>query len=276
MKPVAFDYQRAKSVDEVLAALAASEGAAKVIAGGQSLGPMLNLRLARPGLLIDIADVAELKIVEDRTDHIFVGATTTHASIEDGVLPVSASSLLRAVAGRIAYRAVRNRGTIGGSIAHADPAADWMLTLTALNAAAVLRSPRGIRNVAVDALMRAPFMTVLAEDEIIVGLMLEKLSPGAVWSHEKFSRKSGKFADAAAVIVLDRTREYCRVVLGTPDAPPAILAELSELLLSEAGKSVGHAAIEKAVNRAGTASDQFELQLQTTIMNRAMHRLALL
>ncbi len=121
MKPAPFEYQRATSIDDAIKGLVAGQGSAKIIAGGQSLGPMLNLRLARPSVLIDVAGIPELKRVQDLGSRIFIGSGTTHASIEDGILPAGASGLLRAVARRIAYRAVRNRGTIGGSLAHADP-----------------------------------------------------------------------------------------------------------------------------------------------------------
>jgi aerobic carbon-monoxide dehydrogenase medium subunit len=275
VKPAPFEYRRATSIDEAVQQLAAGGGSAKVIAGGQSLGPMLNLRLARPSVLIDIAGVAELKRVQDRGSKIFIGAGTTHAAIEDGILPPTAAGLLQAVARRIAYRAVRNRGTIGGSLAHADPAADWMLALTALDAAVVVRGPGGSRIVAMESLIRAPFTTVLAEDEIIVGVEMNKLSPAAVWSHQKFSRKVGKFADAAAAVILDNARGYCRVVLGTPDAPPVVLRSLAEGLLLEPKRRPPFEVICSAVEATGTAADSFDRQLRTTVLARAIENLVL-
>ena len=134
MKPVAFDYRRATSATEAIALLDQAQGGAKLIAGGQSLGPMLNLRLARPSLLVDISQLNQLKRVEERDSSIIIGAAVTHAAIEDGIAPTAGAGLLRAVARTIAYRAVRNRGTIvAASSAHADPAADWLLALTALD-----------------------------------------------------------------------------------------------------------------------------------------------
>ncbi|KJC48747.1 hypothetical protein UP09_08440 [Bradyrhizobium sp. LTSP885] len=275
MKPAPFEYWRATSIDEAVQGLAASAGTAKIIAGGQSLGPMLNLRLARPSVLIDIAGVTELKRVQDVGGKLFIGAGTTHAAIEDGVLPASAAGLMQAVARRIAYRAVRNRGTIGGSLAHADPAADWILALTALDAAVSVRGPNGKRSVPVQSLMRAPFTTVLAEDELIVGIETDKLSSTAVWSHQKFSRKVGKFADAAAVVVLDDTSGFCRIVLGTPDAPPVVMRSLAEALLSDSKRRLPLDAIYSAVQTAGTAADSFDIQLQTTVLARAIEKLVL-
>ena len=275
MKPVPFEYKRVKSIDEAVKGLVAGQGSAKIIAGGQSLGPMLNLRLARPNVLIDVAGITELKRVQDLGSRIFIGGGTTHASIEDGILPATTIGLLKAVARRIAYRAVRNRGTIGGSLAHADPAADWILALTALDAAVIVRGPAGSRTMPITSLMRAPFTTILTEDEIIVGVEIGTLSPAAVWSHHKFSRKIGKFADAAAVVVLDRARGFCRVVLGTPDAPPVIMSSTADELLSEPKRRLPLDAISSAVEKTGVAADSFDRQLQTTVLARAIEKLVL-
>ena len=133
MKPVAFDYARPASVAEALRMLAGN-AEAKVLAGGQTLGPMLNLRLAQPALLVDITRIPELAAVTEDADAVTIGATVTHAAIEDGRVTDPTGGFLRRVARGIAYRAVRTRGTIGGSLAHADPAADWLSCLTALGA----------------------------------------------------------------------------------------------------------------------------------------------
>ena len=138
MKPVAFDYERPTTLADAAALLGQANGFSKVLAGGQSLGPMLNLRLAQPDLLVDITSIPELTAVTDAGDHLEIGACVTHADIEDGRIPDHFTGLLRHVAGRIAYRAVRNRGTIGGSIAHADPAADWISALALIDAKAVV------------------------------------------------------------------------------------------------------------------------------------------
>jgi aerobic carbon-monoxide dehydrogenase medium subunit len=275
VKPVPFEYRRVTSIDEALQELVAAQGAAKIIAGGQSLGPMLNLRLARPSVLIDIAGITELKRVQDLGSKIFIGGGTTHASIEDGILPATTIGLLQAVARRIAYRAVRNRGTIGGSLAHADPAADWILALTALDAAVIVRGPAGSRTVPITSLLRAPFTTILTENEIIVGVEIATLSSDAVWAHHKFSRKVGKFADAAAVVVLDYRLGFCRVVLGTPDAAPLVMPFLADELLSEPKRRLAFDTISSAVETAGLAADSFDRQLQTAVLARATEKLVL-
>jgi carbon-monoxide dehydrogenase medium subunit len=126
MKPAPFDYARPSSLADAIALLASDELSLKLLAGGQSLGPMLNLRLVQPDLLVDITAVPELRRAEADGDGVLIGACVTHADIEDGRVPDPTEGVLPAVARGIAYRAVRNRGTIGGSLAHADPAADWI------------------------------------------------------------------------------------------------------------------------------------------------------
>ncbi len=160
MKPVAFDYARPASVAEAVRMLAASPDA-KVLAGGQTLGPMLNLRLAQPALLVDITRIPELAAVSEDADAVTIGATVTHAAIEDGRVPDPTGGFLAHVARGIAYRAVRTRGTIGGSLAHADPAADWLSCLTALGAQVVIAGAAGTRRVNLAGFVRGAMETEL-------------------------------------------------------------------------------------------------------------------
>src|SRR3954469_15959430 len=136
MKAAAFDYLKPQDVIGAIKALAGSAGDAKALAGGQSLGPMLNLRLARPKLLVDVGRIESLREIRDEGDAWLVGAGVTHAELEDR--PLAGCEPLAAVARTIAYRAIRTRGTVGGSLAHADPAADWPLALCALGAKFIL------------------------------------------------------------------------------------------------------------------------------------------
>ena len=137
MKPAIFAYCRAASVADALALLTAADGDASLIAGGQSLGPLLNLRMSAAAQVIDIAALPELRQCRDFDDCIFIGAGVTHAQIEDGKIPNATHGFMQRAAGKIAYRAIRCHGTIGGSVAMADPAADWPCILLALDAAAV-------------------------------------------------------------------------------------------------------------------------------------------
>ncbi|MBV9459414.1 MAG: FAD binding domain-containing protein, partial [Bradyrhizobium sp.] len=143
MKAAAFAYQRPSDLMAALALMAEAKETTKIIAGGQSLVPMLNLRLVQPELIVDIAGLAELKQAEQRGDELVIGACVTHGDIEDGRIPDVTRGAMQRVASAIAYRAVRNRGTIGGSLSHADPAADWVSALPALGAKVRLRSVNG-------------------------------------------------------------------------------------------------------------------------------------
>ena len=270
MKPVPFDYVRPATVEDAVAVLKREGPSAKAIAGGQSLGPMLNLRLARPSLLVDIADIPALRQVEDRGRRRFVGAAVTHAEIEDGLLQEATGGLLQTVAGTIAYRAVRNRGTIGGSLAHADPAADWLLALTALDATVLVAGSAGRRTVPIAAFVIAAFTSVLAEDELVVGVELEKPSPGARQVHRKFCRKVGKFADASAAIVIDPSSGFARVVVGRPDGAPLVLPSIGAIMLRAPGVRVSDEAIGAALDQACGPSDDYDRHLQFANLKRAL------
>lgn len=227
MKPASFEYQRAASVAEALSAMRDPALAAKPIAGGQSLGPMLNLRLARPPRLVDISGVEELRRIEDCGAFVRFGAAVTHARIEDEAGAYGGVAPLARVARGIAYRAVRNRGTIGGSLAHADPAADWPLVLAALGATIVVHGERGPRRIDAAAFMLGSYVTQLAEDELVTAVEVPKLGAGARWAYRKFCRKAGEFAQAAATVLLDPERRVARIFIGAPADRPTSLPELA-------------------------------------------------
>src|SRR5262249_5681380 len=145
---------------------------AKVLAGGQTLAPMLNLRLAQPALLVDITRIAELAEVVETGDGLDLGATITHAAIEDGRVRDPTSGFPAGIAAGIGYRAIRTRGTIGGSLAHADPAADWLTCLTALGAELLLAGTGGRRRVALSGFVRGAMATALEANELIVSIRL--------------------------------------------------------------------------------------------------------
>ncbi len=224
MKAAAFDLVVATSLADALAGLAPTD--AKPLAGGQSLGPMLNLRLARPALLVELSRAAELRRTVDAGDAIVYGAATTHAEIEDGAVPDATPGWLSVVAAGIAYRAVRNRGTLGGSLAHADPAADWLVTLTALGASVLIAGPRGQREVQMPHFITAPFTTVLEPSEIITAVRIPKPSGGARWAYWKFTRKLGEFAKASAAVLLEGDRS--RIAVGALEHPPILLENESD------------------------------------------------
>lgn len=230
MKPASFAYLRPADVAEACPALHAAEGAAKLMAGGQSLGPMLNLRLVQPATIIDIAGIPVLRRADQDGARIEIGATVTHAAIEDGRAPTDGIPLLRRVAGGIAYRAVRNRGTIGGSLSHADPAADWVNLLSALDASYRLAGASAYRQVKATDFMAAAFETALQPGEILESVTIPRLSPKARFGHVKIARKAGKFAMAVSVVVVDEPNGICRALIGATAGPPILVDQAQGLL----------------------------------------------
>jgi carbon-monoxide dehydrogenase medium subunit len=219
----------------------------RVIAGGQSLGPMLNLRLADPKNLIDISQLSDLHGVKLEGDWLAIGACVTHAEIEDGKIPDVTLGLMSFVARGIAYRAVRNRGTIGGSLAHADPAADWLTTTIAIDAMVRLSGPSGLREIKVSDFVKGAMHTALGEGEILTHVLVPRFSPDARWGHAKYAKKLGDFAQSIAVAVVDARRDVSRVVLGRRSEPPALMRGVSALLAAN-GCDVAADALQSAID----------------------------
>lgn len=222
MKPVAFDYARPATLGDAVELLA--EGAeAKVLAGGQTLGPMLNLRLVQPELLVDVTRIPEMVRAEEEDGALVLGGCVTHAAIEDGRVADVTNGFLGRVAKDIAYRAVRTRGTLGGSLAHADPAADWLSCLLALDADVLTISPSGRRSLKLDQLVLGAMESALQADEILEGVRVPKLSSQARTGYHKICRKVGEFAEAIGVVVHDPGRGLFRLVCGATAGRPIII-----------------------------------------------------
>ncbi len=270
MKAASFDYVRAGDVSEALAALARAAGGAKLLAGGQSLGPMLNLRLARPSLLVDIARLGALTKIEDKGNSWRIGAAVTHARIEDARGALPGGEMLCEVAAGIAYRSVRNRGTIGGSMAHADPAADWPLALAALGASLNIRGAGGSRAVPVGRFMKGTFTTELGEDEIVETIDVPKLSRAGRYGYYKFCRKTGEFAEAAAAAVFDADSRTARVFLGALSGAPQPLDAVAQ----EAARSgqVAKETVAAALSQVAPALDFVERRMAGAAVMRAIER----
>ena len=236
MKPAPFDYVRPGNLAEASALLLAKDGDAKLVAGGQSLGPMLNLRLVQPGVLIDIAGLPELSEVTEDDAGLRIGACVTAANIEDGRLPLAAAPMLQRIAGGIAYRAVRNRGTIGGSLCHADPAADWVSTLVALSATCEIRDPQGkLRRVSVQKFVTAAFENALGPGEILQAVFIPRMPVGTRFSHHKVSRKFGKFAIASGTVFYNPEQQILKAVIGATHGRPIIIDNATELFGGKPG-----------------------------------------
>ncbi len=202
MKPARFEYVRPARLDEAVRLVGGAPDETAVIAGGQSLLPILALRLTRVGCLVDVSRLDELARCDASARHVTIGAATTHAAIEDGLAPDPGQGVMRRIAARIAYRAVRNQGTIGGSVALADPAADWPAGLIALRATAIIAGPQGGRREPVAGLVRGTYMTSLTPGEIIVGFEVPVLADGARVGISKVVKKTGAFAMSLAIVVL--------------------------------------------------------------------------
>ncbi|MDP6705659.1 MAG: FAD binding domain-containing protein [Alphaproteobacteria bacterium] len=259
MKPAAFEYERAASLEEAVTLLRGVGYDGKVLAGGQSLLPMLNLRLAQPACLIDISGLEALKRIEDLGEAVFIGAGVTHARIEDSAVPGRLGRILAGVAHDIAYRAVRSRGTVGGSLAHADPAADWPSVLLALGAEVAVTGPDGARQLPLSEFQQGAFVTALEIDEVLEGVILPKLSAAAGWGYYKFCRKPGEFAEAIGAVLEDPERGLHRTVMGATHGTPLLLDNFDA---SDAVDQVG---------RAEPGLDAYERRIHAVALTRA-HR----
>jgi carbon-monoxide dehydrogenase medium subunit len=273
VKPVSFDYERPADISTATALLREGDGAAKVLAGGQSLGPMLNLRLVRPELLVDVTAIPELKRVEETADAIVVGACVTHADIEDGRVPDATRGALPGVACNIAYRAVRNRGTLGGSLVHADPAADWVSALAAVGAEAVVAGPSGRRTLPVEDFMLGVFEVALEAGEILETVRIPRLSGSARWGYFKACRKTGEFAHAIGVVLDDPDRGVCRAVIGAVDAKPIVLTDARALFGGRASSELASAfqpSVADGLLQDAGMKDAIDRQIHVVALRRAV------
>lgn len=271
MKPAAFEYVRPNSLADAIELLSQANGEAQVMAGGQSLIVMMNMRVASPDLVIDISRLQELRAVSETPDHVSLGACTTHAAVEDGLVPDPSRGLMPSVASNLAYRAVRTRGTLGGSLALCDPAADWPTVMAALDAELLLRGPRGSRAAAAVDFGTGVYETVRAADEIVDSVRIPKLSATARWGYCKFCRKSGEFASSIAAVVRDPARNYARVVLGAVNGPPIVLERTSALVLAGATGGCEPAIGEDLASHA-QAFDDFQSSLHTAMTVHALRQ----
>jgi carbon-monoxide dehydrogenase medium subunit len=264
MKAATFDYARPLSQDDAIRLVTPTDGMAKFVSGSQSLGPMMNLRLAQPEMLVDLRGIAALRECRIDGDTVTLGACITHAQIEDGKIDDGTQGLMPRVARGIAYRAVRNRGTLGGSLAHADPAADWINTMRALDAEFLVAGPKGARAVASGDWMLGAFTTALEADEILTGVRYRRLSANARWSYYKFNRKPGEFAEAIAIFIDDAQLGICRAVIGAIDGPPYLIANARDLLDADAG-----ALLDEHIGAAGLDAGSYEFQVHRVALERA-------
>jgi len=245
MIPTAFEYQRATSVDDAIAKLKAG---GKILAGGHSLVPLMKLRLSEPGVLIDIARIPGLAGVSEKDGTIEIGAATVHHDVATSQLLRDKSPFVAEAASDIGDQQVRNRGTLGGSLAHADPAADYPAVMLALEADILVKGPKGPRSVKASAFFQGLFTVDLAGDEIITGV---RFAPAKTAAYAKLHQRASHFAIvgvAAALDVKGGTIQSAR--LGLTGAS-TYATRLSKVEAALAGKPLSKATIEAASKDAG-------------------------
>ena len=252
MKAAAFAYARATSVVNALELLAAHGDKAKVLSGGQSLIPAMNLRLLSPDILVDIGGLAELRGIAVRGDLLAIGALTRHVDLLHSPEVALHAPLLRDAVAQVAHPAIRNRGTIGGSLAHADPASELPACVVALDATIVVRGPLGERRIAATAFFNGIYDTALAPDELLVAVEVPVAGHGSAFFFHEYARRHGDYAlvglAARAVIAGDRFTELRLGYFAVSDRPllaaaadklinvsvtPALLAEATTALADE-------------------------------------------
>jgi aerobic carbon-monoxide dehydrogenase medium subunit len=272
MKPAAFDFVRAGSVAEATRFLVEADGAAKVVAGAQSLGPMLNLRLVQPRVLVDITGIPALTRVEEDDEAVTLGACITTGNIEDGRVPNRGLPMLPAVAMRTAFRAVRNRGTIGGSVCHADPAADWVSALCALGAQCLIAGPAGSRRLPIEQFIAGAFETALRPGELLEAIRIPRLSPGGRWGYNKLCRRTGEFAMAIGAVLSDPARARFRVVIGATGGKPVVVDDARAVLKDGSPTrkpfALDEAAVLRLLDQAGIA-DRVTRRQHIVVLQRA-------
>ncbi|VWX57784.1 Molybdopterin dehydrogenase [Burkholderiales bacterium 8X] len=284
MKPPKFAYHAPETVEEAVEHLQHYEGDARPLSGGQSLIPMLNFRLTAPSALIDLSRIADLAYVRAEADTIHIGGMTRQRTAETAVQVIEHLPLLHEALGWTGHLPTRSRGTVGGSLAHADPSAEQPMALLALGGRVVVAGPGGrIREIEADDLFVSLFTTSLEPDELLTGIRIPAMAPDAGYAVEEFARRKGDFAIVAIAVVLRCEGERClaaRVVAGGVDSGPVRLRATERALL-EGGLSVE--AIESAAAGAPSevepssdlnASSDYRKHLVSVLVRRAVTRAA--
>lgn len=278
MIPVAFEYLRPSTVDEAVSALGDAGDEAKLLAGGQSLLPVLRLRLAAPSLLVDLGGMPSLRGVRVEGDDLVIGAMTTHAEVAASDLVRADASLLASAAAGIGDRQIRHRGTLGGALAHADPAGDLPAVAVALDAVLVVAGPDGSRSIPAREFFVDYFTTALGAQDVLVEVRVPRL-PGWGTHYEKFHRVAQAWATvgvAAAVRRVNGSIAEARVAL-TNMGPTPVRASAVESALAGADASVEAVAVaaSHAAEGAQPASDlaasaEYRVHLATVLTRRAL------
>ncbi|PWU24727.1 MAG: molybdopterin dehydrogenase [Candidatus Rokuibacteriota bacterium] len=252
MKPVKFDYHAPASVDDAIALLTRYGGDAKLLAGGQSLMPLMNFRLARPAALIDLNAIASLAYIREADGHLSFGAMTRQRTIEFSPIVRRRLPLLTEATALVGHLPIRSRGTIGGSLAHADPSAEYPAVLTALDGTVLVKGPRGDRTLRGAELFASYLTTSLRPDEILVEVRLPAMPDGAGFAFEEFSRRHGDFAIVGIAAMVAGQGSRCDMArLATAGAGPVpTRLRAAEEILERDGLS------ERAIDAAASRAEQ--------------------
>jgi CO/xanthine dehydrogenase FAD-binding subunit len=280
VKPPKFTYACPQSVEEALSLLAQGAEDTKLLAGGQSLVPLLNLRMAQVSALIDVNRLTELSFIKRENSTLRVGALTRHRQLEVSDEARAAHPLLPRAAAEVGHLAIRNRGTIGGSLAHADPAAEWPLIAVTLDAQFVLRSQSKTRTVAARDFFLAPLTTALDPDEMLCEVCFPVISGRAVWGFQELCRRPGDFALAAVACQLTLEQNgvctSAALAVGGAHSTPLFIAAVEKVVQGSRGEEE---AIKEAAEAAAAAveppsdvhgSAEFRRQMVKVLTVRAL------
>ena len=279
MKPAAFDYLVADSIDMAVASLAAAGAEAKILAGGQSLVPMLNFRLLRPSILVDINRVPGLSFIADDDRAVRIGALTRHHQLETSPVLAKQLPVLHEAMKHVAHLAIRNRGTIGGSLSHADPAAELPMMAMLLDAELQIASRSGRRTIAARDFFLDALTVDLANGDIVTEIVLPKLPANTGWGFEEVARRAGDFALAAVAVTLTvsgRVISQARIAMTGVGATPMRAAAAEALLIGRAldpsalGDAIGSVRGVVEPNTDLHASSDYRRHLVGVLAGRAM------
>jgi len=267
--PAAFEYVRAGSAEEAISLIAQHGDEAKFLAGGHSLVPLMKLRLAQPSVLIDIGRVSDLSYVKDAGDHIAIGALTRHRDVETSPIVLEHAPLLAHATSHVGDPQVRHRGTIGGSLAHADPASDLPATTLALGATYVVQGPNGTREIAAGSFYEGYLTSVLSPDEMLTEIRVPKMN-GAGWSFQKFNRRAQDWAIVG--VAAWRNGSEAAVALVNMASVPVLATSVGSAIAS--GASIEDAAAQAAAEADPqadlNASVEYRQHLARVLTRRAL------
>ena len=282
MKPPAFHYEKPSSVDGLLDALTQHGDDARILAGGQSLVPMMNFRLVSPGVLIDINGLSELDYIRQDGDTLLIGALTRHTTLDESPLVAEFCPLLAEAYKHVAHVTIRNRGTIGGNLSHADPSSEIPAVCLCLESTMILRSKKETREISAGEFFLGALETALRPDEFLAEIRIPVRKPGAGSAFEEVSPRQGDFATTAIAVTLHLDGGVCRSVAiahaAVADRPARIEASeavlvgsrLDDTQITEAADLASVAVEPTVINYHG--GDEYKNDLVRVLTKRALHR----